>query len=422
MITRRGVGFILSAVGIFFLASVTRVGWLHLADAVFWGMIVIGAVLPWLTVPGIRASRKIITSRDHDVVAPVVGDEIDIEIGVNNDGPIPRFLVTASYESSLSGGEKGRQRVFFSHIHGRSTTTGSNTVTCDMRGRHEFGSLTIESAAPFGLFRRKRTVSAPLRLLVYPKWYEMGRVGLLEAPRGQTEGRRISRTGHEVMASRRYGAGDPMRDIHWKNTARTGRLMVKEYDAGADDGVVIAFDASSPVGEGVETTLEYAVSIAASASRALVMNNHEVAIAAGGPPGPATSDWRRIMESLALVKPAPALVLGNAISSVLGTARVLAIVSADDRVSLKALASLSLQGGSVSAVVLGGFAEGHHPLFLAAAMATLRAAGVATIECQRGALEECIAGIERGDASHADIDRRRWSAAKPDIEVIGKAA
>ena len=419
MITRRGVGLVISAVGIFFLASVTRVGWLHLADAVFWGMIVVGVVLPWLTVPGLRVGRKIATGRAHDVLSPVVGDEIDIEVDIKNGGLFPRFLVTASYESSLSGGKKERQRVFFAHLPGRSTTTGANTITCDVRGRHELGSLRVESAAPFGLFRRKRTVSAPLNLLVYPKWYRMDRVGLLEAPRGQAEGRRISRTGDEVLASRRYGAGDPMRDIHWKNTARTGRLMVKEYDAGADDGVVIAFDASSWVGEGVETTLEYAVTIAASASRALVRNNLEVAIAAGGPPGPATSDWGRIMELLALVKPEPLRILGNAISSVPASARVLAIVSADDRVSLKAVASLALRGGSVSAVVLGGFAEGHLTF---PALASLRAAGVATIECRRGGLEECISMIESGDASHADVNRRRWSVSEPDIEVIGKAA
>ena len=419
MITRRGVGLVISAVAIFFLASVTRVGWLHLADAVFWAMIVIGAALPWLTVPGIRAGRRIATGRSGDAVAPLVGDEIDVEVDVTNGGMFPRFLVTASYESSLSGGKKQRQRVFFTHLPGGSTTTGTNTVTCDIRGRHEFGSLTVESAAPFGLFRRRRHVSAPFEVLVYPKWYPMAHVGLLEAPRGETEGRRISRTGSEVMASRRYGAGDPMRDIHWKNTARTGRLMVKEYDAGADDGVVIAFDASNPVGEGVETTLEYAVSIAASASRALVRNNLEVAIAAGGPPGPATSDWGRIMEMLALVEPGPLRTLGNAIAAAPGNARVLAIVSADDRVSIKALASLALRGGSVSAVVLGGFAEGHDAF---AALASLRATGVATIECHLGGLEDCIREIESGNASHADANRRRWPAARSDVDAIGRAA
>ncbi len=420
MITRRGVGVAITAVGIFFLASVTRVGWLHLADAVLWGMIAMGLVLPWLTVPGLRASRKIATNRGGDDVAPLVGDEIDVQVDVANSGPFPRFLVTASYESSFTGGEKRRERVFFTHLRGGATTTGANTVTCDIRGRHRIGSLTVESAAPFGLFRRRKHVSAPFEVLVYPKWHQMSHVGLLEAPRGETEGRRVSRTGSEVMAARRYGAGDPMRDIHWKNTARTGRLMVKEYDAGADDGVVIAFDASRTVGDGAETSLEYAISIAASASRGLVRNNHEVAIAAGGAPGPATTDWRKIMESLALVETGPLKMLGNAIATASSTARVLAIVSAEDRVSIKALASLALRGGSVSAVVLGGFAEEDDAT---AAVMSLRATGVSAIECRRGALEECISGIESGDATHADVNRRRWSAASaPDMDEIGRAA
>jgi len=363
---------------------------------------------------------KVETGRARDEVAPLVGDEIDVQVDVANGGIFPRFLVTASYESSFSGGKKQRERVFFTHLPGGSTTTGANTVTCDIRGLHQIGSLTVESAAPFGLFRRRKHVSAPFEVLVYPRWHQMSHVGLLEAPRGETEGRRVSRTGNEVIASRRYGAGDPVRDIHWKNTARTGRLMVKEYDAGADDGVVIAFDASSAIGEGVETTLEYAVSIAASASRALVRNNHEVAISAGGVPGPATTDWARIMHSLALVETGPLKILGNAIVSIPSSARVLAIVSAQDRVSIRALASLSLRGGSVSAVVLGGFSEGDDST---AAVMSLRATGVSTIDCQRGELEECISAIESGDGVHADANQRRWTMADaPDLDDIGRAA
>jgi len=112
--------------------------------------------------------------------------------------------------------------------------------------------------------------------------------------------------------------------------------------------------------------------------------------------------------------------LGNAIATASSTARVLAIVSAEDRVSIKALASLALRGGSVSAVVLGGFAEEDDAT---AAVMSLRATGVSAIECRRGALEECISGIESGDATHADVNRRRWSAASaPDMDEIGRAA
>lgn len=103
MITRRGVGMVLTAVGIFFLASITRVGWLHLADAVMWAMIVVGLALPWLTVPGLRAARKVKTGRARDEVAPLVGDDIDVQVDIANGGIFPRFLVTASYESSFSG-------------------------------------------------------------------------------------------------------------------------------------------------------------------------------------------------------------------------------------------------------------------------------------------------------------------------------
>ncbi len=56
MITRRGIGFVIIGVSVFFVASATRVGWLHVADALLWGIIALSAVLPWITLP-INSSR-----------------------------------------------------------------------------------------------------------------------------------------------------------------------------------------------------------------------------------------------------------------------------------------------------------------------------------------------------------------------------
>jgi uncharacterized protein (DUF58 family) len=71
----------------------------------------------------------------------------------------------------------------------------------------------------------------------------VSQVGILESSRGVAEGASKSRTGIEVAGTHRYVAGDAYRNIHWHNSARTGRLTVKEFDYWSERSVVILVDA-----------------------------------------------------------------------------------------------------------------------------------------------------------------------------------
>jgi uncharacterized protein (DUF58 family) len=411
MITRRGVGFTIGAVAIFFLASVTRVGWLHLADALLWGMLVLGLAAPWLSMTGLKARRRV--NPGDRAIGPVAGDTVEIEVEVENRSVVPRYLVSATYESALTTGGP-RQRIFFAHAPARRAMAGGSVLECNVRGRHRVGPMRLECAAPFGLFRRRRTVEAPFELLVYPRWHEMERVGLLEAPAGETQGRRTARHGVDVAGSRRYASGDSVRSVHWRNTARTGRLMVKEYDAGAEESVVIAFDTAAPVGTAPESTLEYAISIAASASRALMRNRTPVSLAIGAAPTAASTDWRGMMETLAQIEPAPRRPLGNSLALLPLGSRVLAIIAANDEVSAKTLAALSRRGAAVAAVVLEGFAPGQSASPVAA---SLRSAGASVTACRQGGLQDALREVARGVAS-----RRPAAAARAKPEAAEAVA
>ena len=59
MITAKGVGFLIAAILVFFLARLTQVGWLYLVDPLLWGIILLSAFLPWLGVPFLDARRKL---------------------------------------------------------------------------------------------------------------------------------------------------------------------------------------------------------------------------------------------------------------------------------------------------------------------------------------------------------------------------
>jgi len=388
-----------TAVAVFFVASATRVGWLHLADAVLWGILALSLVFPWLSIAGLRASRHVsVRSTGRRGVAPVEGDSVDLGMTVENPGVLPRFLVSAGCDSTIGGVPGSRYRFFMSDVPGRGRRDLSCGVEVRRRGRHCFSPPILESSGPFGMFRRRKRSRTPLNLLVYPRWVPMRRVGLLDAAQGAAEGRTRSRVGGEVAGSRRYAFGDPVRLMHWRNTARTGRPAVKEFDAWADNAVTLALDVGMVQGSPGESTLDYGVRLAASVSRTVIAGGGEVALLTGAEDMQQTADWRAVMKSLAVLDPKPGRSLGSALKEVQPGDRVFGVVWARDAASVMALAALCRRGCSVAAVVLEGFAPGDEA---AHALGLLRRAGAAVVACRRGALEEAVAAIERAHAGRA---------------------
>ena len=110
------------------------------------------------------------------------------------------------------------------------------------RGRFGWSKLTVHGTDALGLTTMSKTYTTdPVELTVYPAPIpcpiELNPVagwGTSDLETGRTKG-----AGLETRNLREYVPGDPMRSIHWKTTARTGRLVVKEFDAGS--GICLLF-------------------------------------------------------------------------------------------------------------------------------------------------------------------------------------
>ena len=101
------------------------------------------------------------------------------------------------------------------------------------RGLLRFSGVTVARPDPLGIFRSFIPVTASDVVLILPKRYLLPALALPGALRyqegGVTLAANIGRS-EEFVSLRDYRHGDPLRHIHWRSWARTGRPIVKEFE------------------------------------------------------------------------------------------------------------------------------------------------------------------------------------------------
>lgn len=95
----------------------------------------------------------------------------------------------------------------------------------------DVGPVTAVRADPLGLLRRVRHLSEMDRLYVHPKTLRVdgSAAGLIRDLEGRTVPK-VSDNDVSFHALRGYVAGDDRRHIHWKSSAKTGSLMVRQFE------------------------------------------------------------------------------------------------------------------------------------------------------------------------------------------------
>ncbi len=145
------------------------------------------------------------------------------------------------------------------------------------RGIFTVGPTRLRRTDPLGLWQRTRTLPAADVLQVLPRWHQVAPVPAgarrdLDAQHDETtaEG---SIAFHSLLE---YQAGDDLRSIHWKTTARVGTLMVRQSADTSQPRMSIWLDARA--GIHTEESFERAVEVAASLAMAAVGERYPVEI------------------------------------------------------------------------------------------------------------------------------------------------
>ena len=237
----------------------------------------------------------------------VVGDLIEEDFVIANEGRLPALWVEVRDDSTIPDFNPG---VVESIGPGEERRFHARTV-CQRRGLYTLGPVRILTGDPFGIFRGAITYYQINSFIVYPPIMEGPGIPL---PYGTVGGssRSSLRTHHvttDAAGIRDFSPGDGLNRIHWLSTARRGELQVKEFDLEPSGNLWVILDMHSEVhvGEGEESTEEYAVKLAGAIAYQAIRENKAVGLitsssrpAEVAPSKGARQLWR-IMEELATV-------------------------------------------------------------------------------------------------------------------------
>jgi uncharacterized protein (DUF58 family) len=288
------------------------------------------------------------------------GEHVGIEVELVNDKLLPLTWLHVADDVSphltITGGTVlSSSHDVFAQMHHLlpmlpfQRVRRSLTVVCDHRGEHSFGPTALRSGNPVGYREETVRIREQDRLLVYPKVFQLVYPPLASrVPLGEHRAR------HELigdpsrpMGVREYRAGDPLRHIDWRATARSTELLVQVFEPTTSLRVAVFADTRAPrygsVGpygpsaDIAEFTIAVTASIVADLNgRGVVTGLYSSALVAGRliaqPPTSAPTALPVMLEQLARCAPAGPTTLAQLLMSEgmrLGHGASLVVVSAD---------------------------------------------------------------------------------------------
>ena len=136
-----------------------------------------------------------------------------------------------------------------------------------VRGEYPLGPLSVTVKDRLGFNSLERIIPDSVTdILVYPPYEDIKRIEILGSKRSLQLNYGLQRSkqkglGSEFYGMRKYVYGDQFRLIDWKASARTQKLIVKEFESERDVSVMILVDSSSTMAGGAieNTKFEYAI-------------------------------------------------------------------------------------------------------------------------------------------------------------------
>jgi uncharacterized protein (DUF58 family) len=312
------------------------------------------------------------------------GEEVIFEIEITNRKPLP--LAWLKVEDELPEA--------LTLLKGKSSPSHEDRVTltnifpigmyhrvkrrfpirCPQRGAFIIGPTRLQSGDLFGFFRRDMEITKNDYLLVYPRLVPLEKLSI---PSQQLFG--DIRLRHHLFQDpvltagvREYQSGDALKRIHWKSSARLGRLQTKIFEPTTTIDISIFLDARTlraPLWGSSYQLQELGIITAASISQHALNAGFRVGLYVNQitrfsegllsvPPSQHPDQMLRILEALAQLHQVETIpittYLRQEVASLPWGSTLLVISAQPDEKLLATLLDLKRVGRSIALVVIGG--------------------------------------------------------------------
>jgi uncharacterized protein (DUF58 family) len=235
-LTREGIIY-LGAVFILVLAAVnTGNNLLFMILACSLATILISGVISRVVLTGVELKFDL---PEHIFAEQPVLAEMELR---NEKQTWPSFSLLVVGETKRSTAQVLTRPVYFPYIPRQSSARQKVELTFPKRGVYRQDAFGIRTRFPFGFFEKTRTVDSSVEITIYPhvqpadQFYEV--LPLLSGEMASYfRGR-----GHELHSLRAYLPNDSARFVDWKVTAKTGRVMIREFAREDERRVMLVLD------------------------------------------------------------------------------------------------------------------------------------------------------------------------------------
>ncbi|PIQ96480.1 MAG: hypothetical protein COV67_09310 [Nitrospinae bacterium CG11_big_fil_rev_8_21_14_0_20_56_8] len=269
-LTREGGGFVFLVFGVGLGAINTGNNLLYLILAMCCSFIAVSGILSELTLRKIQIEGIPLASLYTHAPSPLT-----LRF-TNHKLKVPSYSLRLTFPRNP--GYQVDREIFILHVPHGQTVEKTLMVTAQNRGRLKMNLCRLSTSFPFGFFIKSREIDLNLEAVVFP---EIRRVALPPPSHYTQEGEGIiQQRGDELFALRDFRPGDSLTAVHWKSSAKTGILRVKEFLSGGPQSYTIFLNLDDPQTnqQVAADVLEQRVSETASMAYHLIRRGDEVSL------------------------------------------------------------------------------------------------------------------------------------------------
>jgi uncharacterized protein (DUF58 family) len=237
-VTRQGWIYVLGIILVALAALNTGNNLLFLILASLIASILMSGILSSITLAGVELRLQL---PEHIFAGQAVRGTVELK---NEKLTLPSFSLRVEGVNPPKGSSSAllETPIYFPYLPRQETISQSVPLLFSRRGIYRQEAFRIVTRFPFGFLQKARRLDLPTEALVYPsieaseEFLDI-RPGILGAMESLSKGR-----GQDLYALRDYLPNDSARLVHWKASARSGSLMVREFAREDDSNVLLVFD------------------------------------------------------------------------------------------------------------------------------------------------------------------------------------